>query len=140
MIWTDNATFQPAPFALPPDSIEITLDLPPPPSTNRIWRFARGHVYKSKEYVAWQRECDAAVLINKQYPRNKITGPFEFILQLAANSHNGDGDNRIKAVLDWLESRQIIANDKHCKKGFWEWVATAEAPSGCRVKLRSLHG
>lgn len=128
------------PFHLPPESIEIIIDLPPPPSVNRIWRHQRGHVYKSKEYVSWQRECDAVVVLNRQYPRdNKIIGPFEFCLYLSRAGCNGDGDNRIKAILDWLQSREIIANDKDCQKGRWEWVPAAEAPLGCRVHLRSLH-
>lgn len=136
MMGTDN----PAPFALPADSVEITLDLPPPPSTNRIWRFARGRVYRSKEYVAWIKEAALTILANRQVPKQKITGPFEIEISLATNIHAGsDGDNRIKAVLDLLHRLGIIADDKHCRRGYWQWVVTAQAPLGCRVTLRSLH-
>lgn len=128
------------PFGLPPESIEIILDLPIPISTNRIWRACRGRVFKSREYVAWLKECDATVMSNRQFPRETITGPFEICIYLARNGANGDGDNRIKACLDFLQSREIIANDRDCLKGRWEWVPTSEAPLGCRVHLKSLHG
>lgn len=128
------------PFQLPADSREIILDLPAPPSVNRIWRHTRGHVYKSKEYNDWIKLADVTCLLHRQYPRdNKIIGPFEIAIYLA-NSIGGDGDNRIKALLDWCQSREIIANDKDCTRGSWEWVPTAEAPLGVRVHLRSLHG
>lgn len=134
-----NAFVDPRPFGLPQESIEIILDLPLPPSVNAIWRHRRGHVYKTKTYTGWIRECDAVVVLNRQYPRGrKIEGPFEFCLYLA-NSGRGDGDNRIKAVLDWLQSRNIVANDVNCRKGCWEWVPTREAPLGCRVHIRTLH-
>ena len=133
-----GAFVDPRPFGLPQESIEIILDLPMPPSVNAIWRHRRGHVYKTKTYNEWIREADAMILINRQYPREKITGPFEFCLYLN-RSFSGDGDNRIKACLDFLQSRQIVTNDKHCSKGTWEWVPAVEAPLGCRVHLRSLH-
>ena len=134
-----NTTSVERPFGLPAESIEIIIDLPIPTSANRIWRHSRGHVYQSKEYATWQKECDTTVLINRQYPRQRIAGPFEFCIYLARNSQNSDGDNRVKAALDWLQSREIIRNDRDCQKGRWEWVPTAEAPLGCRVHLRSLH-
>lgn len=137
------------PFQLPAESIEIILDLPFPPSTNNLWRQAknhgpRGNVYIDKRYWKWKRAADAAVLVNRQYPRtNKIIGPFEVCIYLSLEERGArrvDGDNRIKALLDWCQSREIIADDNDCQKGRWEWVPAAEAPLGCRVHLRSLHG
>lgn len=128
------------PFQLPAESREIILDFPIPVSTNRIWRSGRGRVFKSKEYVFWQRACDAAILVHRQYPRNnKIVGPFEIAIYLSREHGVGDGDNRVKSCLDYLQSREIVANDRDCQKGRWEWVPEAEAPLGCRVHLRSLH-
>ena len=88
--------------------------------------------------MAWLKECDATVLINRQYPQEKITGPFTIVISLARGRKNSDGDNRIKALLDWLQSREIIRNDCDCEIGSWEWVPTARAPVGCRVYLRTL--
>lgn len=137
------------PFQLPPESVEIILDLPFPPSTNSIWRIAkqhgpRGNVYLNKSYRNWKSKADTAILANRQYPRdNKIIGPFEVAIYLSLDERGKrrvDGDNRIKAILDWCQSRAIIADDCDCQKGRWEWVPAAEAPLGCRVHLRSLHG
>jgi len=128
------------PFALPADSIKITLDLPMPPSTNRIWRSGRGRIYRSKEYVLWCEQADMAVMVSKKPgPLPKMAGPFEAQI-LLSSEHRGDGDNRIKAALDWLQSRDIVRNDSDCRRGSWEWVDAERAPKGCRVTLRSLHG
>src|SRR5271166_341372 len=125
-----------APFALPADSVETVIDLPMPPSTNRLWRSGRGRVYKSKQYLDWMDAADAHVMASRQFPKRKITGPFT--IHIALNTlEGGDGDNRIKAPLDWLQSRDIVRNDSDCVKGAWEWVEPARAPQGVRVTLRS---
>ncbi len=128
------------PFALPADSIEIVLDLPFPPSVNHIWRRTKQRVYRSAKYLRWMTNCDMAVMAAKQYPRRKITGKFEAHILLNEQSGHGDADNRIKVVLDWLQSRDIVAEDKHCRDVRATWVDHDRAPKGCRVTLRSLHG
>lgn len=137
------------PFQLPAESLEIIIDLPIPTSTNRLHARAHGshgRVYRTKEYETWRKNCDGYLLKWRSdrrmaglEPRPHIAGPFEFCIYLARNGHNGDGDNRIKAALDWLQSVGMIRNDVDCQKGRWEWVPTADAPFGCRVHLRSLH-
>ncbi len=133
-----------APFALPADSLEITLDLPMPPSTNRLWRSAtvratrKTRYYKSPEYLGWCEQADITVMAARAFPKRKITGPFTIEIQLG--NGRGDGDNRIKALLDWLQSRDIIRNDSDCRRGSWAWVDPERAPRGCRVILRSLDG
>ena len=47
----------------------------------------------------------------------------------------GDLDNRAKGVLDWLQSRSVIVDDKYCERLLLEW---GEAPTGCRVTVRPL--
>ncbi len=135
------------PFGLPVGSVEITLDLPMPPSTNRLWRSAtiratrKTRYYKSPEYLGWCEQADITVMAAKQYPKRKILGPFEFQIMLSTAGRAGrDGDNFCKAALDWLQSRDIIRNDSDCRRGSWAWVEPAAAPKGCRVILRSLHG
>lgn len=125
-----------APFIANQD-IQITLDLPMPTSTNRIWRVARNRIIKSAEYIAWQEAADMTVMAAKAYPRQKITGPYEMELLLNA-TYRGDGSNRIKACEDWLQSRDIVRNDADCQHGSWAWVEPEQAPRGCRVILRSL--
>lgn len=126
------------PFGLPAVSCEIHLDLPLPPSTNRLHAHRRGHVYKTKQYNDWIKQADALVLLKRQYPKNRIEGRFEIEI-LIDDATIGDGDNRIKSCLDYLQSREIIKNDKDCRKGRWAFVPTDQAPHGCRVHLRSLH-
>jgi Holliday junction resolvase RusA-like endonuclease len=123
------------------DTIEIILDLPFPPSANRLWRSTRfsSRPYRSQEYISWMEEADMVVMAAKTYPRRKITGPFEVgILLSDVGLRRSDGDNRIKALLDWCESRDVIRNDGDCRGGSWEWVESSKAPKGCRVTLRSL--
>ncbi len=117
-------------------TLEITLDLPMPTSTNRLWGTGRGRKWKSLAYVDWLNAADLSVFARKQYPKHKITGPFE--IEILLGEGRGDGDNRIKALLDWLQSREIIRNDSDCRRGSWAWVDPSEAPRGCRVILRSL--
>lgn len=123
----------------PVKPIELAIDLPFPPSVNSIWRVSnkwpKKKVIKSMVYKKWLRQTDLTILINHQF--QKISGPFEITIHLN-DKHSGDGDNRIKAVLDYLQSREIIENDKFCRAGSWRWVPPAQAPEGCRVYLRSL--
>lgn len=130
------------PFAVD-DGIEITLDLPMPPSTNRLWRHGKGRVYKSSTYVKWIEAADMAVMAHKQFfPRRKtIRGAFTMELLLSeVSATRSDADNRIKAALDWCQSRGVIDNDLDCREGRWRWVGLDDAPAGCRIILRSWHG
>jgi Holliday junction resolvase RusA-like endonuclease len=127
------------PFGLPIDSIEIVLDLPFPPSVNHIWRRAGRNVIRSAKYLKWMESADRLIMAAKQYPRRKIAGAFEAKILLNVSAGRGDIDNRIKATLDWLQSRDVIAEDKHCRKLTVEWAEHEAAPAGCRVTLRSLH-
>jgi hypothetical protein len=120
-------------------SVEIILDLPIPTSTNRLYGRGRKGVHRSAEYVRWMEEADQTIMAAKQYPKRKIQGPFEAQI-LLSELHCGDGDNRIKAACDWLQSRDIIRDDSDCRRGSWAWVSPEQAPRGCRVILRSLHG
>lgn len=128
------------PFGLTPEHV-IEMHLPYPPSTNKLWRRAsngRQHVTLSDEYRAWKRRADDLTLsLHGLRGVRQITGAFEvrLILQRLDNLPRGDLDNRIKAVLDWAQSRELILNDKHCERLSAEW---GDAPHGCRLILRSL--
>jgi Holliday junction resolvase RusA-like endonuclease len=130
------------PFALPADLITIVVDLPFPPSVNRIWRAhaaAGNQVSRSPEYKKWIKVADLLVIANRAYPRRIIRGEFEASIALNAEmGRGGDLDNRVKVVLDWAQSRNCIANDKHCRRLIVEWVAHANAPDGCRLTLREM--
>jgi Holliday junction resolvase RusA-like endonuclease len=91
----------------------IVLDLPLPPSVNRIWRSGRGRVYKSAAYRGWLAAADAQVLASG-YPKQRIAGAFT--AHIIVGRCRGDIDNRAKALLDWLQSREVIRNDKDCTR------------------------
>lgn len=130
-----------APFQLPAESVEIVLDLPFPPSINRLWRTVGRRVIKSKEYLDWIDQTDAHVMASKQYPKRKITGPFSIDVQLDYGYSKADGDNcSFKAILDWCQSRDVIRNDRDCREWHGRWVAALPIAGSCRVTLRSLHG
>jgi Holliday junction resolvase RusA-like endonuclease len=118
-------------------TVEITIDLPIPTSTNRLYGRGRKGVHRSAEYVRWMEEADATVMAARQFPKRKIQGPFEAQI-LLSEIYRGDGDNRIKSALDWLQSRDIVRDDADCRSGSWRWVPPSMAPLGCRVVLRSI--
>lgn len=120
------------------DMIEIVLDCPFPPSVNHIWRRKGHRVFRSARYLRWMEATDMTVMGAKQYPRRKIVGPFTAQIFLNEDAGWGDADNRIKCCLDWCVSRDVISDDKHCRKLTIEWTPAALAPAGCRITLRSL--
>lgn len=114
----------------------ITIDLPCPPSVNRIWRANRAgpkRVSISKEYESWKRSADALALSTGQFRGLKmVKGPFE--AEIVIKRVRGDLDNRTKGVLDWLQSRGVIVDDKFCERLTISW---GDAPTGCRVTVRA---
>jgi Holliday junction resolvase RusA-like endonuclease len=119
--------------------ITITLDLPFPVSTNKLWRYGRGRVFKSDKYLNWCTEADLTIMSARAYPKRKITGQFKAEILLNIEHDRIDGDNGIKGLLDYCQSRDIVTNDRLCAGGSWRWVPPEAAPRGCRVILRSIH-
>lgn len=119
---------------------ECVMDLPFPPSVNRIWRQGkngRNNVYLSAEYRAWIRQANMAVVVNGTWrKRVKMPGLFRALIQLDTGQRAGDVDNRIKAVLDWAQRSELIVDDKLCEEVTAKWVPSADAPRGCRLILR----
>jgi crossover junction endodeoxyribonuclease RusA len=124
------------PFGLPR---EIEIHLPYPPSVNRIWRSNKAgtgtrRVSISPEYDQWKRAADRlAIALGSCRGVKKIAGKFEASIIL--QRRRGDLDNRVKGVLDWAQSRELIADDKNCERLTVEW---GEAPHGCRLLLREM--
>lgn len=123
-----------APFHCPP---QVVLDLPMPPSVNRIWRANRAgpnKVSKSEEYKKWLKHADSVAMSMAQFRGLKtIVGPFE--AKIVLRRQQGDLDNRAKGVLDWLQSRGVVVDDKFCERLVLEW---GEAPVGCRVTVTPI--
>lgn len=96
----------------------ITLSMPYPPSTNRLWRSARTNgktkVLNSDE--AKRFYSHAAVAIAEQGARGrKLAGPIEMTVTLyPRNRAKFDIDNRLKSLLDaftksavWIDDSQV---------------------------------
>ena len=128
------------PFALPVESIEIIIDLPFPTSTNRLHGRGNSGVYRRSGYVKWLGHADQMVLLHRSYPKQKITGNFEATLLFDEDAgKNSDLDNRLKSVLDWAVSREIVTDDRFCRRIVAQWVPHLRAPHGCVLILRSSH-
>lgn len=115
---------------------EVILDLPYPPSVNKIWRKTRRGMTLSPEYRRWLDAADAFVYQGGGARRfGKISGDFEAHITLDQNHPRaGDLDNRIKGILDFAQRIEVIANDKFCQK---LTVERGKAPEGCRLVLRA---
>ena len=105
----------------------MILQLPTPPSTNRLWRTTKhGRTYQPAEVVAWKR---TAAWTAKSIGIEPITGPVGVRIALLprmtvrgkATKRRIDLDNAIKAVLDALngvayaDDSQVI--DIHARIG-----------------------
>lgn len=119
------------PFALPPD---IVLDLPPPISVNRIWRKTKTGVMKSPAYTGWIARADAMLMDLGQLQGVKPI-PGRFTASIMVKRSRLDLDNNSKCVLDFLQSRNFIVDDKLCEELTLRW---GDAPTGCRVTVKAL--
>lgn len=121
------------------EPVTVQLDLPPPVSTNRLWRSGKGRVYKSAEYKKWLIAADQQVMVGKVLRGHRtIDGPFEANILLNSELCRGDADNRAKILLDYAQSRELISNDRFARRILIEWVQPSKAPVGCKLILREL--
>lgn len=119
---------------------DFVLDLPYPPSINRIWRSnpratTGKQVYIAPAYKAWKDEANGVLMQKRGWIVRRIKGSFSIDLALCPPKGHprGDLDNRIKAVLDFLQASTIIENDKHCQLICAYW---APGPVQCRVTVK----
>lgn len=125
--------------------MQFTIDLPIPPSENKLWRGTRVNdprrkirFYKSKAYLRWIKIADGYLLASRPrgWAQAMITGEFDAELLLDRKLlRGGDGQNRSKAVWDWLQSRHVIKNDKYLRTLY---LVVGEHELGCKVTVRSI--
>lgn len=127
------------PFAVPAPIVHV-IDLPLPPSVNRIWRANKAGkhaISRSPEYTSFLSQADKYLMsVGGMRGRKTIYGAFSALIELKRPSINADLDNRIKAVLDWAEHVGLIVNDHHCVDVRAIW--STQAFTGCRLTLRSI--
>lgn len=71
-----------------------------PPSANRYWRMARGHIHKSDEARMYQ---NAAAIMARAAGVRPIDGDVGVYLEVYRPAKRGDLDNTIKVLLDALK-------------------------------------
>lgn len=124
--------------------MKIEIDLPMPPSTNKLWRSRhmggnRIAVYQSQEYRKWTALAGHAMLLTgRRTSTPGIIGRFraQILLSLPA-LHGGDGDNRVKALFDWAQKVGLIENDRLMRRTTIE-VLEGPCDFECRLTLESM--
>lgn len=114
-----------------------TIELPFPPSVNRIWRQnrQRGGVYLDARYKTWKRAADNEFLAHKR-EWEPVKGPFRATITLdQAHRGRSDLDNRIKVLFDWAQRVGLIEQDNLCEGLHVRW---GKAASGCRIVLTAV--
>ncbi len=87
----------------------MTLRLPWPPSTNRVWRNLSGRTVMSAEGRTFRANA-LADITGQGAPR--IKGPVSITLDLYPPTRQRmDADNRIKSTLDALQHAGVIEDD-----------------------------
>jgi Holliday junction resolvase RusA-like endonuclease len=121
----------------------ITLDLPCPPSVNRLRRLDKAGLWRLDR---WRENADN--MITAQWATAKFRGklkptlvgyPVSITVKLSENERL-DLDNVSKALLDYLKRIEIISDDskRFVRRLLLEWVAPEEAPDGVRVTISSV--
>ena len=113
----------------------VSIRIPYPPSTNRIWRQGQGRMHKSQEYKDWL--ALASWEIRAQLgPKKVITDPFKLTVRVERpDRRKRDLDNLLKPILDLLGHYGLIENDSLC-----HWIdARWEGEGKCvNLELREL--
>lgn len=119
----------------------LVIDLPCPPSANRLWRTRRikGRVlvYKDPKYEKWLRSCWYYWHTSKPVHFKTIQGPFDAEI-LICPPRKRDADNSAKALLDGAQSLGIIHNDSQARRVTQELVEKDRAPLGVRLTVTPL--
>lgn len=112
-------------------STGFVIDLPLPPSVNTMVR-KLGNT--SPGVRRWRMQADAYLYEQMRWLKSRaIKGPFLIdITWTKAELGKSDIDNRIKPLLDYLQSRELIENDKLCRE---MRVGFGMVNFGCRVEV-----
>lgn len=112
----------------------MVLRLPIPPSVNALYANVR-HVgrVKTRAYRDWLLQADGYYLMQKR-GLTPLEGKYSFIMRVPANMR-GDVDGRLKAILDFLVSRNLTSDDSQC------WSSKVERDESiekgfCEIEVR----
>jgi crossover junction endodeoxyribonuclease RusA len=115
--------------------MSLTLSLPFPVSTNRLYRAVKGRSILSVQYRRWKEEAGWLVAAQRQKP---IPGPVQVSVALRApDKRRRDGDNFTKCVFDLLVAHKLIEDDAGSivRKFNVEWVTEGDP---CTVTVEAI--
>ncbi|MEO0496837.1 MAG: RusA family crossover junction endodeoxyribonuclease [Pseudomonadota bacterium] len=117
--------------------MSVVLDLPYPPSANRIWRISGKRQYKSQKYQLWEADCLAAAVDQGAYPAHTWGGPYMLTIEaFRPDRRKRDLDNIIKPIGDQLQRLGIVADD--CNAMIITALWSAEKGDGVRVTMEPV--
>lgn len=117
----------------------IDLTLPLPPSVNRmLGKATDGHVFRRAHYQRWRKTAGLEFIAVKQSLPTKglRSGPYGVRVRWPERM-DGDVDNRLKALLDFMVWMRITPDDRaarHLSVGF----SPVPAPGTCIVRVWSF--
>lgn len=102
------------------------LELPYPPSANRLWRAVNGRNIKSRDYRVWSELCGWQI---KQQKPVKLTGPYTLdIVVKRPDNRKRDLSNLIKALEDALVENGVLEDDSLCQELCIRWQGHEDCP------------
>ena len=116
----------------------VTMRLPWPPSTNRLWRHKGKKVYIDPKYKAWRKEAGwtAGGVFKVEGDLRRIDWEFSASLVLSPpDKRRRDLDNVIKPIFDLLQEMQWIKDDYLCQELHVKW--DRKLPVGVTVTLNA---
>lgn len=109
--------------------------LPYPPSWNRLYRIARGRMYKHRDYVNWLRTAESELVIQLGLPLPLYESPISVkVLVGRPDNRQRDLDNVLKALGDLLEDTGIVENDHLIHHWDVRWDALTHSALAVTIK------
>lgn len=113
----------------------LSITLPLPPSTNRIWRVARGRIHRSTEYLDWI-ETATRIIRDDGIEPNAVSGRYWLSLAIPFGDR-ADADNRLKATSDLLVKLKLVPDDRYMDVAYV--MRFQSIASGlCRVRAAAI--
>jgi len=111
----------------------IQLDLPVPPSTNKLYRNVPsvGRV-KTKDYKSWEKVGGLSII---SQGRPSIDGKYSISIRVHPDATKADIGNLEKPISDLLQMMGVIKNDRDCQKMVIFWSRNLPDMVDCRVLL-----
>ena len=110
-----------------------TIDLPLPPSVNRLWRSNRGRVHRAPRYLSWLKAAGWELVTQRP---ERLAGSVRVNISAGRpDRRRRDVDNLGKALLDLLTKHEVIQDDS-CVVSItcgWDDDVAAACTSKCGV-------